>query len=350
MPTTENIYKTNETLYKKLSTLESPILIVSTKVGRGNYSIGEAIIELYPKKENIHHMPIEEMLPPNAVNEDLHRYKFISNNLTFLLHLIYRAPVFYLRKYLREVFFKSINLSMIKNILNTLKIKTVICVSHRPAFWLTSLKTRENLNFKCFGIQTEFGRTLGWKYIFWEAVDGFISPLEKQDFDYDFHSGLEYLKTELPVRKQFYEIRDLKGDPTKVLIAAGFWGQISFHKIQNLLKLLLNKFPEISILIICGTNTKLFNKLKSFCHNDKRIRIFGEIKKTSDLIRECACIITKPGMSTILEAHTSQRKLFLLKGMPVAEDHNAQYAIDNYNAQWFNLDNFTKWYNCNIEK
>jgi len=60
--------------------------------------------------------------------------------------------------------------------------------------------------------------------------------------------------------------------------------------------------------------------------------------------KECASIITKPGFSTIVEAHAAKRTLFLLKGMPVAEDHNAKYAISHYDAQWYNLRVFKNWH------
>jgi hypothetical protein len=34
----------------------------------------------------------------------------------------------------------------------------------------------------------------------------------------------------------------------------------------------------------------------------------------------------------------------MLKGMPVAEDNNARYAISNFGASWFSLKRFRDWY------
>jgi len=38
-----------------------------------------------------------------------------------------------------------------------------------------------------------------------------------------------------------------------------------------------------------------------------------------------------------------RRKIFLLEGMPVAEDNNARYAIRNFNAEWFSIKRFKEW-------
>src|ERR1051325_8972123 len=89
---------------------DPPILIVSTVVGRGMYPIGEAIRQRLRDKHPVYHVPIEEFVSPEVVNEDLKRYKFISNNFPVLLHLVYRVPLFYYRKYLREKLFNAAQL------------------------------------------------------------------------------------------------------------------------------------------------------------------------------------------------------------------------------------------------
>jgi hypothetical protein len=62
------------------------------------------------------------------------------------------------------------------------------------------------------------------------------------------------------------------------------------------------------------------------------------------MIKKCGCVITKPGMGTLLEAHAAERKIFLFKGMPVAEANNARYAVSNFGAEWFSLSSFRNWF------
>jgi hypothetical protein len=54
-------------------------------------------------------------------------------------------------------------------------------------------------------------------------------------------------------------------------------------------------------------------------------------------------VVTKPGISTILEARAARRKIFLLRGMPVAEDNNARHALRYFDAEWFTKESFQRW-------
>jgi hypothetical protein len=60
-------------------------------------------------------------------------------------------------------------------------------------------------------------------------------------------------------------------------------------------------------------------------------------------MRQCGSVITKPGASTLLEAHAAARQIFLLPGMPVAEDNNARYARKAFQALDFSPDVFRRW-------
>src|SRR5262249_10326008 len=141
---------------------EPPILIVITVVGRGMYSIGEAIQERLGGGGDVYHVPVKEVVSSEVVNEDLRRYNFISNNFPFLLYLVYKIPLFYYRKYLREKLFNLANLEALQRKIESLQVKTVICISHRPAFWVSNLKRRRGLDISVWGVLGEYGRNLGW--------------------------------------------------------------------------------------------------------------------------------------------------------------------------------------------
>ena len=91
------MHKEGVSLETVLESMPHPILIVSSLVGKGNYSIGEALKDKDKKGKISEHKNIDDLLPRSAVEEDLVRYKFISNHARFLLHLIYRVPFFYWR-------------------------------------------------------------------------------------------------------------------------------------------------------------------------------------------------------------------------------------------------------------
>jgi UDP-N-acetylglucosamine:LPS N-acetylglucosamine transferase len=331
-------------LEQALRKLESPILIISSQVGAGNVSVGEAIRERLKDRPGIYHLLIEDIELSMAIKDDILRYKFISDNFPFFLNLVYRIPLFYYRKLIRERLSKRNNLSRLKEKISSLEVKTVICVSHRPAFWLSVLKKKENLDFKLYGVLTEFGRNLGWKYIFWDVMDGFFSPLSQDKLGLSLPPTLRFIEIEPPCRTDFYVNHQPKGDKNKVLVMTGYWGQVSFYKVRSVINSIFKEVPDVKVTAVCGTNKKLLKKLSFYFKENSRVVIHGQLNSTLEVMLECASIITKPGFSTIVEAHALGRAIFLLKGMPVAEENNARYSIANFGAQWFKIKKFKQWY------
>jgi len=320
---------------------ESPVLIVSTVVGRGMYSIGEAIEERLSSKGSIYHCPVEELVPSKVVNEDLERYKFISNNVPVLLYLIYKIPIFYYRKYVREKLFRAAHLDSVRGKIESLQIKTVICVSHRPAFWVSSAKRRYGLDVSVWGVLGEYGKNLGWKYQFWSHIDGLLSPIDRHAIGFKLPEAVEFHTINLPARREYHEISDSKGDKNRVLLVCGFWGQ---GPILKILWQLSGAFPDLRIYSICGENSAAYDEIRISFRDNSNIRPYGIVKSLAPFLKECGSVITKPGISTLLEAHAGHRKIFLLKGMPVAEDNNASFATRYFGAQWFNVAAFKEWY------
>ncbi|MBF0122125.1 MAG: hypothetical protein HQL21_01795 [Candidatus Omnitrophica bacterium] len=320
------------------------MLIVSTKVGRGMYYLGDALYEILRLKIETHHVAIEDFQAKKSVHEDLERYKIISSRFPWLLYLIYKFPFIYYRKYLREKYFNLCDLTPIRHCLEVRGIKTVICISHRPAFWFSCLRFKEKLGFHLWGLLGEYGRSLGWKYIFWEQMEGFLSPIEKSEMDFPFSQNLQFLPIVLPARKDYYGLAGIPGDKNKVLLVCGFWGQ---GPILNILRSLLHEVPDLEIHVVCGENEELRKKILENYKDHMACKVYGVVGSLAHLLKACGSIITKPGISTVLEAHASKRKMFLLKGMPVAEDHNAQYAIEYFGAEWFKVQDFKKWHSQN---
>jgi len=320
---------------------EPPILIVSTVVGRGMYAIGEAIRQRLRDKQPVHHVPVEEFAPPGVVNEDLERYKYISNNFPILLHLVYKVPLFYYRKYLREKLFNAAQLGRLGEKIEALGAKTVICVSHRPAFWVSNLKRREGLDLSVWGVLGEYGKNLGWKYLFWEQMNGFLSPVGRSALGFAPPRHVKFININLPARQEYHELSSVEGDINSVLLVCGFWGQ---GPIAGTVKKLSGALPDLKIHAVCGENKKAYEQMQQLFKDNPRIQVYGVTPSLVPSLRECASVVTKPGISTLLESHAAGRKIFLLKGMPVAEDNNARFAVEHFGAQWFDVETFKSWH------
>jgi UDP-N-acetylglucosamine:LPS N-acetylglucosamine transferase len=203
------------------------------------------------------------------------------------------------------------------------------------------LKKKKILDFNLWGVIAEFGTNLGWRYIFWDAVDGIFSPIPKNRLAIDFPPNMKFIKIHPPVPDAFYQLSMKKGNKNKVVLSSGNWG---WGPIYRITKLLSQAFPQLNIFVLCGENTTIYQKLLKAYRNKNNICIQKSVDSLIPILRECGSIITKPGISTLIEAHAAQRKIFLLKGIPVSEDNNALYGIKNFDAEWFSVPTFRLWY------
>ncbi len=319
---------------------EPPVLIVSTVVGRGMYTIGEAIRESLGDGHAVYHVPVEELVSRGTVNEDLDRYKYISNNFPALLYLVYKIPFFYYRKYLREKLFNTADPRRLREKVEACGIRTVICVSHRPTFWVSNMKRRGGLDVSVWGVLGEYGKNLGWKYQFWEQMEGFLSPVERRELGFELPNSVTFIKVNLPARREYTQLANVRGDPDSVLLVCGFWGQ---GPLAETVRKLSGALPGLKIHAVCGENRRAYEEARRLFRHDPRIQVHGVAPSLAPLLRECASIITKPGISTLLESHAARRQIFLLKGMPVAEDNNARFAAEHFGARRFDVETFKRW-------
>jgi hypothetical protein len=321
------------------NSLKRPVLVLSSRAGRGNVSIAEAILEYFEPGDGVYHKSIEDFLPAAVVNEDLVRYKLISNHAPWVLSAIYTIPIFYYRKLLREKM-RVTHLDAFKAFLQAKGIVTVVCVIHRQAFWTTVLKRNERLDLAIYGVLTEFGNNLGWKYLFWDEMNGFVAPLSAAELAMGVPDRLPFRQLPLPARASFHALSNAAATRREALLMGGYFGQ---GKLMHTLRTLCWHFPEIHLHVVCGDNARLESKIRRQFEHAGKVTVYGLIASIEGILARCGSVITKPGMATLLEAHASQRKIFLFKGMPVAEANNARYAIRHFDAEWFSPASFARW-------
>jgi len=302
-------------------------------------SLGEAIAERIPPGVHVEHVDIEGLLPPRGVQEDLERYQVISSRWPWLLNLVYRVPIFYYRKYMRERVAPA-NLDRLAAAIERCGPLTVICVSHRPTFWVSALKSRKRAGFQLWGVLGELGDSLGWRYLFWDSIDRFLSPVAAARLSCRFPEGVQFAEITLPARHAYEKLRDTSPDPRRFLVLCGYWGQ---GPIIRVARQMLESVPNAHIDVVCGENLDVRDYATRIFSGDPRVVVHGCVDSLLPLLQACSAIVTKPGISTLLEAHAARRKIFLLRGMPVAEDNNASYAIRNYGAEWFSGDALRRW-------
>ena len=187
----------------------------------------------------------------------------------------------------------------------------------------------------------EYGKNLGWQYIFWDQVDGFMSPVAREDIGISLPSHVDLVAIGLPARLAYGELAGTQGEANDVLLTCGLWGQGPFLRLVWEIRQAL---PDARLHVVCGENQRAQRWLRRVFPHDPALQVHGVVDSLVPLLRTSRAIITKPGISTLIEAHAAQRKIFLVPGMPVAEANNARYALQHFGAEWFTADNLRRTY------
>jgi processive 1,2-diacylglycerol beta-glucosyltransferase len=143
-------------------------------------------------------------------------------------------------------------------------------------------------------------------------------------------AGEQVMVSGIPIRQAFYEAGPHAGtlpepfDPAKktVLMSAGSYGVLThFEKVIGALK----DRAECQIIVVCGRNHKLEQRLKLLYGDNPNIRIFGFVERMHELMGASSCIVTKAGGLTLTEALSLQLPIFIYKPFPGQEKENALY-------------------------
>lgn len=107
-------------------------------------------------------------------------------------------------------------------------------------------------------------------------------------------------------------------------------GSIGAGKIEKSLDMLYNCFNEdesVRIIVICGNNRKLYERLQEVYGS--RMMIIGQTDKMALYLRASDLYITKPGGLSSTEAAVMGVPTFHLPGIPGCETHNIRYFTES---------------------
>jgi pyruvate-formate lyase-activating enzyme len=70
-----------------------------------------------------------------------------------------------------------------------------------------------------------YGKNLGWKYLFWEQMNGFLSPVSRNALGFAPPDHVRFININLPAQHEYQDLSNVEGDINSVLLVCGFWGQ-----------------------------------------------------------------------------------------------------------------------------
>lgn len=131
----------------------------------------------------------------------------------------------------------------------------------------------------------------------------------------------------IPVRREFYnEYQKKEKKMFTVLVMGGSLGSKGIFKVIQQ----LTDFQEkIKILIVCGKDIKLKNKLDFYLKekDNKNIEVYGFTDNVDQLMEEADVLISKPGGASLTEAILKRIPMLIPYTLGGQEKENLEYAV-----------------------
>lgn len=215
----------------------------------------------------------------------------------------------------------------------------IVCPHIFSAILITQMK-REHMirpGVMTYGIVTDFTLHPFWEYT---QMDYFVTASELMNFEV-VRRGIpkeKILPFGIPVRECFnvredkQEVRRRLGlkDMFTLLVVGGGMG---FGDIPKMVEDLEKLEGEAQIVVICGSNSRLKNKLEKLKDNlkdsSKELVVLGYTTNINEYMDGADLLLTKPGGLSISEALAKGKTMMLMEPLPGVESFNLCFLLNN---------------------
>ena len=205
------------------------------------------------------------------------------------------------------------------------KYDIIICTHLFPSMAITKLK-KDGKNIKLINVATDYS------YIpFWNETnpDYFVIPHEslKKEF---IKKGMDekiFLPFGIPVSTNFQKVKNIVKVPKDKDIVLLSSGSMGFGKMDKIVKKLLKQIPNIYLIVVCGNNKKMYNKLSKI--KNENLCVKGFINNMNEYMKVSKIILSKPGGLSTSEIVTLNKPLNLIMPIPGIENYNAEFFFNN---------------------
>lgn len=315
------------------------ILIVYASSGAGHKKASEALRDVFLKFHKDIQVEFTDAL--NFTNPFFKKmypatYEFMVSNLSFLWAFFY---------YLLDLRWLSWGISKCRRMINSINCKgfedyivrnsfdAVIATHFLPVEIISYLKKRGRYKGKLLTVVTDFGLHSFWvsKY-----VDKYVVATEITREDL-IKRGILENKIEalgIPVRLEFLKKKNqdelflklgIKRGVFTILVAGGGFGA---GPVEVIVKRLIDLKATKQILVVCGSNAKLRQRLEDIARNYSNFcRIYGFVDNMDELMSISDILISKSGGLTSSEAIAVGIPLIIVSPIPGQEAKNAEILI-----------------------
>ncbi len=234
---------------------------------------------------------------------------------------------------LREMMHRF-NTGKLKILLDEFKPNGVICTQAFPCGMIADYKKSYGLDVPLIGVLTDYAPHSYWIY---DKVDKYVVPSEETARKL-IDNGIDAKRIEqfgIPIDPKFGNALDRaaifqklsldKNVPT-ILVMGGSQG---LGPIKELARLLDGFFLNIQVIIVTGTNKKLYRWLaRRAKYFRKKMLILQNADNIDELMYISTIIITKPGGITTAEALVKGIPMLIVHPLPGQEAMNTRYLLE----------------------
>lgn len=223
---------------------------------------------------------------------------------------------------------------------NTGKLKTlvddflpdvIVCTQAFPCGMVADYKKSFNVNIPLVGVLTDYAPHSYWVY---NNVDRYITPSEETGKKL-IDNGIEPSKIKafgIPIDPKFSQNLDRNGICEKlsldkavpsILIMGGTQG---LGPIKEAVRFIDRSSLNIQLIIVTGTNKKLYNWLKRRQYQ-KKVIVVPYATNVDELMEVSSLILTKPGGITTAEALAKGLPMLIVSPLPGQEAMNTKFLL-----------------------
>jgi len=317
------------------------VLLLSATIGQGHNNCAQSIANTFKKRG------CDTKIIDMYGEVSLHLKQLISTSYTTSINLVNNPYTRFLgtltyatmeKKYKnRQSKELAIYNRLCKEMLTLIKKENpdvIICTQVNCVQVVNELKKQGHIKALTIGILTDFTVQSIWSNT--KYIDYIVTP----------HQSLTYKFTELgvdsrkilpfgiPINEIFSKKLDMQkcrellkvhADKKTILLTGGSMG---YGDIDKSIKELDSLDVDFQMIVICGNNQRLYNKLIKL-KTKKLIKIYGYTKHINIMMGASDIIITKPGGISISESLATSMAIIVNNPIPGMEDRNKEFLLNH---------------------
>jgi len=197
---------------------------------------------------------------------------------------------------------------------------------------VSGLRYKKRIYIPFISVVTDFKAHSSY---FGECVDAYITGSEYTNMGM-IKRGIDPDKLYcygIPIKQDFLSAnRNIEAKDKSNFTVLLMGGSMGITAIEEVLEGLVNCKNKLNIIVVCGNNEELYNKIKARYggdSKDKGIEIYGFTNEIPKLMDRSDILISKPGGLTVSEAIVKRLPILIPYMLPGQEEENAEFLSDS---------------------